>query len=177
MRPETVSLRDGRSVVIRPGTEADAAGILENVNGIRKEEVFLLRDEVSDDLEKERSWIREFDGVRNVLFVAAWAGKIVGQADCHGGSFEKDRHAGLIGIAIRDGWREIGLGRALMDRVLAWMRALGFRKAHLTVFSTNTRAIRLYESLGFSVEGVRKRAYRIRGEYADDVVMGLWLGD
>jgi len=44
------------------------------------------------------------------------------------------------------------------------------------VFATNLRARRLYESLGFEEEGVRRRHVRIRGEYVDEALMGLWLG-
>ncbi len=177
MRAEIVRLRDERSVLVRPGTVDDARAILENINEVCAEEIYLLMDQVPNDLERERAWLREFDGVRNVLFVAVDGDTIVGQVDCHGGRFSKDRHTGLVGIAIRSGWREVGLGLVLMDRVLEWMRRLGFERAYLSVFSTNARARRLYQAMGFEVEGVRRRQYMIRGEYVDDVVMGLWLQD
>src|SRR5439155_572812 len=74
------------------------------------------------------------------------------------------------------GWREGGLGRRMMERVLEWMRARSFAKAELAVFATNDRARRLYESLGFVEEGVRRRHVRIRGEFVDEVLMGLWFG-
>ena len=64
----------------------------------------------------------------------------------------------------------------MMERVLEWMRVRGFAKAELAVFATNDRARRLYESLGFVEEGVRRRHVRIRGEFVDEILMGLWLG-
>src|SRR5213593_4443891 len=87
----------------------------------------------------------------------------------------KTRHVGGIGIAIRDGWREVGLGRILMERILEWMRARGFKKAELSVFGSNGRARRLYESLGFESEGISRRHLLIRGSYEDEILMGLWL--
>jgi len=81
-----------------------------------------------------------------------------------------------VGIAIRDGWREVGLGQVLMARILEWMRARGFKKADLRVFAPNERARRLYESFGFEVEGVERRQVLIRGEFVDELKMGLWLG-
>ena len=177
MRSEEVPLRDGRHVSIRPGTISDAEAILDNINLVCKEEVYILMDEVAWDLQREEEWLSDFDGDRNALFVAADGETIVGQVDCHGGRHSKDRHTGLIGIVIREGWREAGLGRTLMSRILEWMRSRGFKKALLSVFSTNRRARRLYESLGFREEGVRSRMYVIRGEYVDDVTMELWLGD
>ncbi len=177
LRSEVVRLRDGRHLTVRPGTVDDAKAILENINLVCREQVYLLLDEVPRDLAREEAWLSGFDGERNVLIVAADGQAIVGQADCHGGTHSKDRHTGLLGIVIRDGWREAGLGRTLLMRILEWMRARGFRKAVLSVFSTNLRARRLYDSLGFRVEGVRSRMYVIGSEYVDDVIMGLWLGD
>ena len=73
--------------------------------------------------------------------------------------------------------RIVGLGRFLMNRILEWMRVRGFKKAELCVFASNTRARRLYESLGFLEEGIRRRRVRIRDAYEDEVFMGLWLGE
>lgn len=176
LREETVALKDGRRVIIRPSRITDAEPLLTNINLVCAEEVYLLMDEVPWDLEREHAWLSEFDGERNVLFVAQVDGEIVGQADCHGGPWPKTRHVGLIGIAVRDGWREAGLGRVLMERILEWMRSRGFRRAVLSVFATNTRARKLYESLGFQPEGVHKRQFFIRGQYVDEISMALWLG-
>ena len=177
LREEDVVLRDGRTVTVRPAESDDAAALLENINLVCAEEIYLLMDEVPNDVDREREWIAAFDGHGSALLVATTGGSIVGQVDCRGGEWSKSRHVGLVGIAIRDGWREIGLGRILMDRILEWMRARGFRKAELSVFATNERARRLYESAGFQVEGVLKRQFRIRGEFVDDIRMGKWLGE
>lgn len=174
MREEAVSLRDGRKVTIRPARIEDAESLIRNVNLVGSEEVYIMLDRV-EDLEAERRWLEAFDGRRTVLFVADSAGEIVGSADCHGGTYPKTQHVGDVGIAIRDGWREVGLGRLLMGRVLEWMRARGFKKAELAVFATNARARRLYESLGFRDEGARRRHVLIRGTYEDELLMGLWL--
>ncbi len=176
MRAETVTLRDGRAVTIRPAHLEDAASLMRNANLVRAEEVYIMLDRVLRDLDAERRWLAEFDGVQNAMFVADAGGEVVGAADCHGGTYAKTGHVGGIGIAIRDGWREVGLGRVLMDRVLDWMRTRGFQKAELSVFATNLRARKLYESLGFREEGVLRRHVRIRGEYVDEILMGLWLG-
>ena len=176
MRAETVSLRNDRKVTIRPARMEDAESLLRNVNLIGAEDVYILLERQTD-LEAERRWLASFDGERNVLFVADAGGEVVGSADCHGGTFAKTRHVGGIGIAIRAGWREVGLGRLLMNRVLEWMRAQGFKKGELSVFATNLRARRLYDSLGFREEGILRRHTLIRGEYVDEIAMGLWLGE
>jgi RimJ/RimL family protein N-acetyltransferase len=153
----------------------DAELTLRNANRIGAEEIYIMLEGVPN-LQEEVRWLSAFDGMRNVLFVALADDEVIGAADCHAGTFAKDRHVGGIGIAIQDGWREAGLGRRMMERILEWMRARGFAKAELTVFATNRRARSLYESLGFVEEGVRRRHVRIRGEYVDEILMGLWLG-
>src|SRR6266581_2785328 len=175
MRAEKVALKDGRMVVVRPARLSDAESLLRNVNLIGREEIYILIEEVGPNLDEERQWLGTFDGVRTVLFVADSEGESIGSADCHGGRYAKTRHVGGIGIAIRDGWREVGLGRILMERILEWMRARGFQKAELAVFGSNGRARRLYESLGFESEGISRRHLLIRGGYEDEVLMGLWL--
>jgi ribosomal protein S18 acetylase RimI-like enzyme len=176
MRSDAVRLRDGRTATIRPATEADAASLQENINEIGAEIDFILTEGVGDDIEHEREWVRHFDGSSSVLFVSIVDGKLVGQADVHAGRPPKESHVGTLGIAIREGYRDVGLGRSLMERCFEWMRDRQFRKASLEVFSTNARAIALYKQLGFQIEGVRPRQYRIRGEWVDDVLMGKWLG-
>ena len=175
MRAEAITLRDGRTILLRPATMDDAESTFRNVNRIAAEEIYIMMEAVPS-LQDERRWLSAFDGVRNVLFVAVAEGAVVGAADCHAGNFPKERHVGGIGIAIQDGWRGTGLGRRMMERILEWMRARGFEKAELAVFATNDRARRLYESLGFVEEGTRRGHVRIRGEYVDEVLMGLWLG-
>lgn len=177
MRSETVRLRDGRAATIRPATEADAVLLQENINAIGAEIVYILTESVGDDVEHEREWIRQFDGVTSVLFISEVDRKLVGQADVHSGRAPKESHVGTLGVAVREGYRDIGLGRALIERCLEWMRDRKFRKACLQVFSTNARAIALYKKLGFDVEGIRRGQYAIQGEWVDDVQMAKWLDD
>jgi len=175
--PKRSPSRTVRKVVVRPARLGDAESLLRNVNLIGREDVYILIDEVGPNLDEERQWLGTFDGVRTVLFVADAHGESIGSADCHGGRYAKTHHVGGIGIAIRDGWREVGLGRILMERILEWMRARGFKKAELAVFGSNDRARRLYESLGFEREGTSRRHVLIRGSYEDEMLMGLWLQD
>jgi len=128
MRAEEVTLKDRRRVVIRPSRLGDAESLLRNVNLIGREEVYILIDQVAPDLEHERQWLGTFDGVRAILFVADADGEAIGSADCHGGTYAKTRHVGGIGIAIRDGWRGVGLGRMLMERILEWIEFVASRR-------------------------------------------------
>src|SRR2546428_3504838 len=103
MRADTVTLKDGRKVVVRPARLSDAESLLRNVNLIGREGVFILIDEVGPDLDEERQWLGTFDGVRSVLFVADADGESIGSTDCHGGRVAQTRHEGALRIASRAG--------------------------------------------------------------------------
>ena len=62
-------------------------------------------------------------------------------------------------IAVASDFRRRGLGRALMQHVLAQVEAEGIRRATLEVRRSNQAARRLYESLGFTPAGVRPGYY------------------
>ena len=62
-----------------------------------------------------------------------------------------------------------------MTETLSAARHLGIERVELEVFASNTGAINLYRQLGFVVEGTKKRARKLDGEYDDDVLMALFL--
>lgn len=168
-------LKDGRTAVVRPAAAGDAATLLRNINEVGAEGEFILTESLPWDVRKEREWIRSFDNRWSVLYVAEVDGNLVGQVDAHISRYPKSRHVASLGIAILKGYRDLGLGRVLMERVLAWMKDRDVEKAVLEVFSSNERAIALYRKLGFEVEASRARHFKIRGGYVDNVLMAKWL--
>ncbi len=60
--------------------------------------------------------------------------------------------AWLEDIFVREGERRTGLGRALLDEVLARARGRGCRRIELDVERDNAAGLALYRSLGFSSE-------------------------
>jgi len=87
-----------------------------------------------------------------------------------------ESHRGDVSLAIRDGYRGLGLGRALLDTAVDWARAVGLAKLTLGVFPTNTRAVGLYRAAGFVEEGVLRGHLRVDGADRDVMLMGLALG-
>ena len=168
-------MKDGRTVVVRRAVDGDAEALLRNINEVGAEGTWILTEQVGHGIRGEREWIRGFDNRLSVLYVAEVDGRVVGQADGRISQFAKARHVASFGIAIIRAYRGLGIGTALMTRVLAWMKDRGIEKAVLEVFSTNERAIALYRKLGFEVEAIRQRHYKVGGEYVDDMHMAKWL--
>ncbi len=79
-------------------------------------------------------------------------------------------HNGRLGIGVVAAWRGRGLGRGLLEQALSAASGAGFRRVELDVYASNTAALSLYKSCGFTVEGV-KRAMRLLDGRVDDVVL------
>lgn len=71
-------------------------------------------------------------------------------------------------------WRDRGLGSwaAACTRDFAF-GVLGLHRLELDVFSFNPRARRVYEKLGFRVEGVRRQAIPDGEGWGDDILMAM----
>jgi ribosomal-protein-alanine N-acetyltransferase len=76
-------------------------------------------------------------------------------------------------LAVDPALRRRGLGSVLVRHVIADAQAGGADRATLEVRRSNTPALRLYEQLGFRVEGVRPKYYR---DPEEDALI-LWYRD
>jgi L-amino acid N-acyltransferase YncA len=95
------------------------------------------------------------------VLVATEAGQVVGYAS--GRMLEEPRRVltpkGVVGDwYVRPEVRGRGLGRMLMDNLLAWFRTKGCRVVESSTLPGNHRARRLHEHLGFDEVEVRYRA-------------------
>jgi [ribosomal protein S18]-alanine N-acetyltransferase len=76
-------------------------------------------------------------------------------------------------LAVHTAFRRRGIARALLRRVIAQAQARGSLRVTLEVRRSNTSAQRLYESIGFSITGIRQGYYSDDGE--DALAMALDL--
>ncbi|MFF2651886.1 GNAT family N-acetyltransferase [Streptomyces sp. NPDC058045] len=81
----------------------------------------------------------------------------------------------IRGLAVAHESRGRGVARALLRAAMDEARRQGARRITLRVLAPNTPARCLYESVGFTVEGVLPQEFRCDGEYVDDVLMGRTL--
>jgi RimJ/RimL family protein N-acetyltransferase len=107
-----------------------------------------------------------------------WAGEhVVGHVELRGGRIFAEMHRAMLGMGIHRAFTGQGHGRRLALAAIAWARdEVGLSWIDLSVFASNTRARRLYASLGFVEQGVREDAFRIdAGVAVTDVQMSLDL--
>ncbi|MFT4709854.1 MAG: GNAT superfamily N-acetyltransferase [Bacteroidia bacterium] len=93
------------------------------------------------------------------------------------GPHDKRAHVYAVwGMYVTPSARGCGLGRALMERLIAYGRGLeGVISIYLSVSATAPAAEHLYTSLGFEVWGREPRSLQFQGEYYDEIYMLLEL--
>lgn len=112
-----------------------------------------------------------------IQHVAVDAGRVVGWCDVVIPDRETMQHTGTLGVAVLDGYRDHGLGARLMLSVVNAAREKGLVRIALQVRADNTRAIALYERLGFRHEGRLRRHLRIDGIDYDSLLMAHMLDE
>lgn len=76
----------------------------------------------------------------------------------------------VVSIAVREGFRERGVGKRLLDRLMEDLAALGAERMRLEVRESNGRAIALYSAAGF------EEKEKIKNYYADgESALVMWL--
>jgi RimJ/RimL family protein N-acetyltransferase len=175
------ALKDGREVVLRSATEADAEAYLALAKSVMTEEIYLLTspDELNPTIEQERDWIRSNRKKEGGLVLCAEVeGRLVGQLDFSNGGRRRIAHTGDFGMAIHSEFRELGIGSLLLEALLEWARQNPLiEKVNLLVHANNARAIAAYTKHGFVIEGRRTRDLKYPdGVYIDSLLMGLWVG-
>jgi len=168
------------TVTIREGRPEDAAADIIFFRRMFSEPGINLiteADEYYPTIVGEARIIRDMNQADNSLFLIAEAeGQIIGILTLSGAKRRNVRHSAVLGIAVASEWRGQGIGRRLMAHAIDWARQSGIlTRIELHVFARNEIAIALYESLGFKVEGRRRRAVIRDGESIDDLVMSLLL--
>ena len=173
---KTVTLKNGKTCLIRRGEEQDAELLIEHWKTTAAETRNLTREPSENDLtvEEQRALIREKNEEENVLNLLAFVdGQHAG--NCAFNPVEDSlrmRHRCAVGIALYQKFCGMGVGTALLSEILAAAKAAGYERAELEAVSTNAPAIGLYKKLGFEVIGTMPQALRYQdGTYADFLLM------
>jgi ribosomal protein S18 acetylase RimI-like enzyme len=97
-----------------------------------------------------RDWLGRADGARLIAYVDD---EPAGIAAVYLRQEERDDPGPvpeLVSMWVHPGHRKSGVGRALVDEVVAWVAQHGFDEVRLMVAAENDAAERFYERIGFS---------------------------
>lgn len=172
-----LTLKDGRTCILRSAEKKDAAEMLRYMVQVLGETPFLLsspEDFAQMPLEQEEAFIENTLAAQRAVMITAFDGdRIIGSADLRAvGERLRVRHRCGMGITILKEYWSVGLGSALMEAVIESARAAGYEQLELEVVAENRRAINLYIKYGFKVYGCLPNKVRYQdGSYAADYLM------
>jgi RimJ/RimL family protein N-acetyltransferase len=170
---EELSVKGGLRVVLRTPRWEDLDDLLELINSLVDEGAEIYRDEkVSRD--EEIDWLSgalaRLERDKVFFLVAEVDGRIVASSDItRQRGYEK--HVGVVGIVIKAGFRDLGIGTAMMHLLLGQAKKMGLKVLTLSAFASNKRAIHTYKKVGFEQTGLIPRKHLKGGKYIDEVIM------
>ena len=172
---KTITLKDGRTCIIRNGTERDAEGALANFILTHGQTDFLTTypDEITFTLDQERAYLKgREESEQEVELIAEVDGRIVGMAGVsRHGTAEKVRHRASFGISIGMDYWGLGIGRALTAACIECAETAGYAQLERDVTAENERAIALYMSEGFVEFGRNPKGFRSRESGWQELVL------
>lgn len=178
----TIKLKDGRTCILRNGTEQDAQGVLDNFILTHAQTDFLTTypEEVTFTLEQEKQYLKKkTDSSREIEIVAEVEGTIAGTAGVDViRAAEKTKHRASFGISIAKAWWGLGIGRGLTEACIQCAKAAGYTQLELEAVADNKRAVALYQSVGFAEYGRNPKGFfsRVSG-WQETVLMRLELDE
>jgi putative acetyltransferase len=117
-------------------------------------------------------YIGKCAGKHSALFVAESDGRLIGGIGISRIDQPNRTHTSVLGMNVAGGYRGKGIGRAMLKHALDWADSTpSIERIELEVTSHNAPAIHLYEEFGFKAEGVKRRAMKKDGQYADLLLM------
>ncbi|SHF34505.1 GNAT family N-acetyltransferase [Caloramator proteoclasticus] len=141
-------------------------GVRETILGIKSERINKTEDFIKGLGANDHILVAEVNNVER---------KVVGVVGLHINTSLRARHCASVWIMVHKDYQGMGIGKALLKEVLDladnWLKLV---RVELSVFVDNERAINLYKSLGFQIEGTKKYAAIKNGEYADEFIMARY---
>jgi RimJ/RimL family protein N-acetyltransferase len=109
-------------------------------------------------------------------FVALEVGEVIGWCDIRRQALPAFAHRGSVGMGVVAEWRGRGIGLRLLNAAIQDAFRRGLVRVELEVRADNSRAIALYDKIGFVREGIVRDAFSIDGEYFDAIAMAIIQG-
>jgi len=169
--------KDSQKVVLRTPRGEDLDDLLELINSLVDEKAEIIANE-KVSREEEIDWLSKALSrlERNETFylVAEVDGKVVAISEIDKRSGHQ-KHVGMMGIAVRRGFRDLGIGTEMTKTLVNQAQKMGLKVLTLSAFASNKRAIHIYEKVGFVQTGRVPKKFFKEGKYIDEIIMAKLL--
>ncbi len=164
----------GRTIQVTTLALSDLNDLLVYANNLIAEDTFVLLSGKPLTKAYERTYVKNaiqlMEKNQKLHYIARCGTQFVGSFEVRRFTLRKS-HVGELGISLAPTFRDGGIGKQCVQLVIDQAKKLGLRLLVLTCFASNTRAIHLYESLGFTKVGITPEAFLYKGNYEDELHM------
>jgi RimJ/RimL family protein N-acetyltransferase len=110
---------------------------------------------------------------KKIVFVFEDKGEKVGMFKLFAQTYRSSHICYLGGVAINPAFGGKGYGKMMLREILNYAKTCGFLRIELSTGTTNDKAIRLYEKVGFQKEGILRKYCYLKSEnrFVDELMM------
>lgn len=170
------NLSSGEEIIFRYPTSEDVQVLLDYINTLSNEQTYIRFQGEKQTFEQEKEYLDNFlEKMRNgkAIKLMAFAGdKLIGVSDIDMHD-RVEKHIGLFGITLAKEYRNQGIGKILMEKVLeeAQKNLKDLKIVTLSVFANNPIAHNMYKKMGFVEYGTLPKGLIHKGKYIDHIYM------
>jgi RimJ/RimL family protein N-acetyltransferase len=165
--------RKGREVTLRTPRWSDLDDMLSFINGLVDEEAMIAVD-TKKTRDEEIEWLannlKRLEKDQHMSVVAEVNGLLVGSCEISP-RYGRMKHYATLGISLRQGYRDAGIGQEMMKELEKHAPRLGVEYLALEVYSINDRAVHVYEKTGYHRIGAYPGGVKYRDKYVDSLHM------
>lgn len=169
--PNTTVHANGKKILLRNAEQEDAQMLINYLRTTCGETRFLVKEpeEINLTVQQEEKFIKDsIESATDLMLLAFMDGVYIGNCSFAGMESSRYRHRATMGIALYQKYTGMGIGRAMITKLLQIARERGYEQMELEVVKDNKRAVHLYESLGFQIYGIFPDNMKYKdGSYAD----------
>jgi RimJ/RimL family protein N-acetyltransferase len=171
----TFTTKNGTKIHFRPEIASDTEMLWEMFSTLSEQTISFLAPPFTR--ERITGWTSNinYDAILPIMGFPQGENRIIASATLQFNSLEALRHKGCLAITVHDDYQNVGVGPALINHLLSIARVRGLKKVWLTVNVDNARAIKVYDRLGFAVEGTLHKETYYNGKYSTEYHMALFL--
>lgn len=165
-------------MLIREIKPDDAERLLKLIKLVERESQYMLFEsgERNTGTEQQRKRIEVMiEEGNSTIFVAEENDELVGYLFAMGGNAKRNKHSVYLVIGILSEYRGLGLGTKLFKDLQEWATKHSIHRLELSVVNRNEAGLKLYEKMGFDIEGTKRDSLYIDGEFVDEYYMSKLL--
>ncbi|APB30735.1 GNAT family N-acetyltransferase [Vagococcus teuberi] len=167
------------NITLRQAIPSDAANLIQAIRFLNTETPYLVVSPHAlnmsvDAMEHEIDYI--FNQPNQFILLAFNQLDIIGIATIVSEEENCFKHVGELGITIKKEFWGLGLGTAMIQEMIELcLESQIIKRIEINVQTRNTRAMSVYEQVGFVLEGVKRQAFLSENNELIDVAVMSYL--